>query len=215
MGVLILKLTNKERKTMSKREREYGVIDFTKTGYSEITRKVRTEYNTYIVNLKDKAIKIYHILSELPNKERAQAFEDMISHANLSLRGFNTTYEHIELVKKELFRGAKGRLTKPRAISFKKITNKEKEFDIYCDEGNLSFVIKGNSGFQCIWDTDYGNKNVRSAHMTKTYKIISKILSEHKWRRGEGGEWYYTDENDECSFDNSGDSISRTFNSKY
>ena len=70
---------------MSRNESEWGQIHFSKTGYSQFVRQLRTEYNAYIKTVREAALKAHEKLSALKPKERKAAFDEMTGRSTLYL----------------------------------------------------------------------------------------------------------------------------------
>lgn len=189
---------------MSKREREFGTLSFTKSGYIEVVRKLRSDYNAYIKELKEAALTTYEILSLYPKSKQREIYDKMTRKRFNCLsfpRGdFFATLQDIGLIESELFRGANNRLTKPRAKMFKTLTNKEKTFTLELSDARFCFSENSDGSGLCVWDTQYGSNNVSSIEDSKVYKLVCNVLLSRKWRRNEGGLWLYRDENYEDSY---------------
>lgn len=188
---------------MSLHEKLYGTLKFTKTGYSQIVREVRKQYNLYIKNLQVRSLDLYDILKEsTPNTlaVKMQRADHFINERSIVLPHVRTdlasTHQHTQKLRDELFRGKNGGFTKPRMSSFPTLTNKMRSFTIECAEGSFQFTENSDGTGQCRFTVPYNNHSVGHAFETGTYKAVSKALNAYKWKRNEGGVFYYESEHD-------------------
>lgn len=204
---------------MSCNNSENGNIEFTKSGYQVVLTAFRKAYNDYIDSVYASALSSYDKLAAIKggsaSKKRREAFKAM--------KGYNSDYYSEMLngkaipcdlmctINDEMFRGANGALTKPRRSHFPKLTNKDRSFDL----GEFSFndskttVVglevssKGNreitntSQPRIEWRVDENNHAVEAAHACPLSKLLfNNVLRNYKWKKGEGGVFYYLDEYD-------------------
>lgn len=204
---------------MSKYEEERGTIQFTKTGYMQVIREVRKIYNTYISNVYKGVLNIHVELSKIKGRgshdKRLLALNEYI-HGRKRIhvkkageyRAKQLAISH-ELwwdIKKELFRGKGGTLCKPRKSAFKAITNKETSFSFdYIDEADMSFSFQTLS---MEWYVDRNTRSVERAHENPLAKLVFGYLNNYKWRRNEGGTFYYDDEYSEDAANDNNESYS-------
>ena len=192
---------------MSTFEKQWGTLHFSKSGYPAFVRLVRKEYNSYIAELRDNALKAHAKLAKLKPRERKGAFDSMVSRNTLYLNppreshnclvysnGFESSTADLDKLRDEMFRGKNGALTKPRMGSFPTLTNKQTEFSIDCDDGTFILEQCSDGSGSLHWLVLWDNHAVRDAQNTGTYSAVAAALSNHKWRRNEGGEWYYENE---------------------
>jgi hypothetical protein len=205
---------------MSTREHEYGTLTFTNAGYTDVMRAYRSAYNQYMSECYALAMQTYDALAQIKGryagekqknafaslKKRPTIFDDNFGLATFSS---NTAYtlldsRDLELIEAELFRGKKGNLTKPRALSFPKLTNKLSSFDLECNSfGELKF---NKDSLSIMWETE-GPSIVSRAKASPLYKLFNLTLSRYTWRRNEGGVFYYCDEHMEEGSVAAGDPI--------
>ncbi len=196
---------------MSRNESEWGQIHFSKTGYSQFVRQLRTEYNAYIKTVREAALKAHEKLSALKPKERKAAFDEMTGRSTLYLNpprkrhtvwgietvhdgGVEMTSTMLYTIREELFRGKNGAFTKPRMIAFPTLTNKQVEFTIECDDGDFTLKQDKDGTGTLYWKVDENNHAVDHAKETGAYQAVSRTLANYKWKRNEGGVWYGDDE---------------------
>jgi hypothetical protein len=204
---------------MSKYEEERGTIQFTKTGYMQVIRDVRKLYNTYMKNVFQGALNIHAELAKIKgrgsNEKRISAFNEYTSGRKRIYLKKEGQYRSTELIincelwwtiREEMFRGKGGTLCKPRKAAFKTLTNKETSFSIdYIDEADLSFSLDS----LCMdWSVDRNNHAVDRAHENPIAKLVFSYLSNYKWRRNEGGTFYYDDEYSEDAANDNNESYS-------
>lgn len=188
---------------MSLHEKLYGTLEFSKTGYSQIVRDVRKQYNLYIKKLQERSLDLHEILKDsMPNtlavkKQRADYF---IQRSIITLphvrNDLASTRQDTQKLKEELFRGKNGGFTKPRMSSFPTLTNKTRTFTIQCDEGYFQFTENADGTGTCRIAIPYNNHSVDRAFETGTYKAVATALHNYKWKRNEGGAFYYESEQD-------------------
>ena len=183
---------------MSRNESEWGQIHFSKTGYSQFVRQLRTEYNAYIKTVREAALKAHEKLSALKPKERKAAFDEMTGRSTLYLNpprkrhtvwgietvhdgGVEMTSTMLYTIREELFRGKNGAFTKPRMIAFPTLTNKQVEFTIECDDGDFTLKQDKDGTGTLYWKVDENNHAVDHAKATGAYQAVSTTLANYKW----------------------------------
>lgn len=179
---------------------EKGTISFTQTGYMDVMRQIRKSYNDHINDVYAAALALHAKLAAMSggkvSEKRKALFKDHVTDFRFYW-GYNDKvvcddYDLCQLVQTEMFRGANGKLTKPRRSAFPKLTNKIASFVFYCGtEGSVSLNEKTNS---IRWEVDENNHAVEHARNSILGGRFIGILHKYKWRRNEGGVWYYMDE---------------------
>jgi hypothetical protein len=200
---------------MGKREHEQGNITFTAAGYMEVMRAMRAKYNEHQDNMFNIAMAAHTELSKIKgigtfakradklvaflngdtpreyNAWRTPAPKEKVIVGNQSCRA---DVEHKDFIQGELRRGVDHAFTKPRRSAFVKLTNKDVSFSLDCNgEGTLSFNKETNS---ISWEAD-GKNAVQDAKKSVYYEMFVDVINAYKWRKKEGGVFYYGDESGE------------------
>ena len=179
---------------------EHGTIKFTKSGYTQIMRQMRDTFNArqdYFFLVAEAA---YQTLSKTKNPTRSDAidlFQSFDHGQKMRFAGMPTNRQFwvnenslFEIID-ELFRGKNGNMNKPRKTGFKKLTNREKEYTVETHMGHFTFH-EANAFLE--WNVTGNNNSVRDCHQDCMSIALFKTLKAYKWKRGEGGKFYYGDE---------------------
>lgn len=193
---------------MSTAQIEYGTIKFTKTGYMEMVRHVRTVYNDFLDSQYQFALQVFELAKTKGLKSPSEVNDKLLTLVKVnyldtyrikgspsSTKALITDHELFS-INQELFRGKNNALCKPRKSAFKRLTNKDVSFSMDCDCGTLTF----NSDHQYIhWYVSENNHSVDSSHEhTLASTIFNFLDNDYKWKRGEGGSFNYWDEYMTC-----------------
>lgn len=193
---------------MSRYEHEYGTINFTKTGYMSFVRALRSAYNDFINELYQASLDIHTVLAAQTGSGKLQRQRDMFAEYTSEDRNLNNVLKNgaprfsistnLWLhIKNELFRGEGGSLCKPRQSAFATLTNKQVAFNLpHCDEFTIALSDKY---YTLSWNVRRNNHAVRDARAHPIADLMFSVLSDYKWKRGEGGVFWYTDEYSESA----------------
>lgn len=190
---------------MSTNTRESGNIRLTKTGYQQLIRTTRTAFNAYYAMAYKKALEMHKTLSTIKGRgatlAQLDAFEmwDNGRHT-LNLKTGSVTLDStlIYLIKSELFRGKGGALTVPRKSAFPYFNNTQQEFKVtIADCAHIEFTKSPTGEGLAYWCVREGNNTVREAKSSGAFDVLSDVLGAYKFKRNEGGCWYYIDEYEE------------------
>ncbi len=202
---------------MSCNESEWGKIHFTKTGYMQFIREVRKAYNTHVKSVHDAMLAAHKDLDRIKGRgateKRKARFDQITDNGIIRVSGHKVSLlsQWHYLLEKEMFRGAKGALTIPRKSAFKTLTNKEVGFYIPCGcEAGFSFTQHSDGTGEMDWRVNENNHAVDHAKATHGYGLVMGVLNKYKFKRKEGGVWYYESEytRDGAKEGGCGDSVS-------
>lgn len=192
---------------MSNYQEETGKLLFTKTGYPQITRLVREEFNAYQDLLLEAALDAHQKLLTIKGRNRAlRQYEYLNSDIATSLIGDRflagrfgqkptlIDWDNIDALRMSMFvfdtSGTPVKLRKPLKKDFKKLTNRDKSFEFKCGEAAVRFSEKSLS---MEWVAD-GNRSVDNARNSFMYHSLIRAFNKYKWKSCEGGVFYYIDE---------------------
>lgn len=186
---------------MSNYNSEHGNIKFTKTGYQQMIRAIRTAYNTYYANAFAVAEVAYKYLSAIKGrdalKRQRAMFDDWNQEDRLAMPARLALLDDyvIDIIQSELFRGKDGTLTKPRKAGFPKFINTQQEFSVRVNlSATLTFSLYPNGEGYAHWRISENNRAVEEVRASASYKVLMDVLGAYKWKRNEGGCWHYMDE---------------------
>lgn len=190
---------------MSNNTRESGNIRLTKTGYQQLIRATRTAFNAYYAMAYKKALEMHKELSTLKGRGVTQAQIETFNRWDngrhtLNLKTGSVTLDStlVYLIRTELFRGKDGKLTLPRKSAFPYFNNTQQEFKVtIADCAYIEFTKNTTGEGNAYWFVSEGNNTVREAKYSGAFDVLSDVLAAYKFKRNEGGCWYYIDEYEE------------------
>lgn len=176
-------------------------ISFSKTNMPKVTKGIRDIYNEYMDYLYDVSLALYDKIK----KEKLKTKSDVINHFNFDC-GSSWSFPsmprsnkfHVPVYTKdsdtildELFRGKS--VTKPRKSAFKKLTSKDKSFNI--ESSSLSGWSINSEESEVLFSTDYNNHSADDIDLPLSKTILNYLVANRKWGRSEGGFSMYQSEN--------------------
>jgi hypothetical protein len=185
---------------MSNYNSEWGHIDFTKTGYNDFVRAYRKNHNAVFNAIFEWALACHQSLSTIKGRgalaKQLKQFDLKIRDAVITPFGYadrvDIDFFTSEMIKDEMFRGQGGKLTKPRKSALSLLNNKQTSFGVTVNyNASLSFSLEY---LRIEWSVDENNRAVEDANSATIHTAFSLTLRKYKWRRKEGGCFYYTDE---------------------
>jgi hypothetical protein len=193
---------------MSCEQREHGTFGFKQTGYTQIMRSVREMFQALDNYRYEVAVCMYEALKEKKVKKDHKAtfkFIDENTSNNMyrcyhkeymsmfkvyqveNKYGFEIDSDCIEMALKEIYRNDNNTRLKPRRSAYPKLTNKDKSFEKEFGDDLITICFMEKS-LQFTWTVRDGNRTVDRADDHYMTGIFFKIVSNYKWKIGEGGE---------------------------
>lgn len=188
---------------MSYNEQEASLFKFNKTNFNKLIKEIRTIYNNRISYDYEFATALYFFVKENKIKNKDDLKKHFYNNEDMYVSFKNMPYTRIHKVGvyslrlnfiiNELYSAKDNKLRKPRKTIFKKLTSKDKRFNI---EGSYEsgFTIDYEK-LSVIYQTDYNNHSAYDSLKDPFVSYFLNFLKNQKWGRNEGGWRIYHSEN--------------------